>query len=249
MERPFGISNSYRWTHPKGERMTEYFFSHIEESETIRIVSGEASLDIIERCEDTLWKAYDEKGATIKVLVGPVISVSGDFFGGRSRGNPYLRLAEKSALSLYTAPMRQIRHLTILGERRVLVESYHECLAPPSERESFMIDNPDVAQKCAYDFDIDLEAFQSQEIRGSFSSPKNILCLTRDEICKIKEVLTDPAIAIDLLEFNSLTYHTIMNIIQSPGRLYDFLNFDKTVTLLKYFGLFKPDMVLGTNGS
>jgi hypothetical protein len=229
----------------KQREIMEQFLSDIKERETIRITSGEAFFEITKKDEKLLWEAYEKKGATIKVLAGPVICISNNFSEKRSEGNAYLRLAEKSALTIYPAPLRQIRHSRILGERKVLVEDYHESLIPLEERSYKIIDDPCVAKKCADDFDTKIEVFQSKGIMGTFSNHFNILCLTEEEIRRLKETLLDPAIAIDFLGLDPLTFHTIVEIVGDTGRLFDFLTFDKTVDLLKKLKIFQPDMILG----
>ena len=223
----------------------DFLLRDIQERETVRIISGEANPEIITaEQEEALLDAFETKEAIIKVIAGPVICVKPDSNGERSNGNPYLRLAHRSVLTVYPARLRLIRHLRIFGERKVLLENYHESLAPPSERKTEEIMNHDVAQKCAYDFELDIQLFQNKRTNGNSTDSNKVLCLTKEEIGRVKETLQDPEVAINLVGIESSTFYTITSMLCRPGMLFDFLTFEKAQKILQKLNMFQPHMVV-----
>jgi hypothetical protein len=122
------------------------------------------------------------------------------------------------------------------------VESYHESLAPFTERKNEEYVNHDIVQKCAYDFEVDIQVFQNQRTNGNSCGTKKVLCLTKEEIGMVKEALQDPEIAINLAGIAPSTFSTITNILRRPGMLFDFLTLDNSKKIFQKFNMFQPQM-------
>lgn len=100
----------------------------LREGETLRIVSGSANWRVFNEVGDVLSAAHDQKGVTIKAIVGPVLSVD------PQNDNALIELAERKNIRLYVDKMPRFHHYRVYGTRKVWEESHHQPLEPFDQR-------------------------------------------------------------------------------------------------------------------
>jgi hypothetical protein len=147
----------------------------VQPRDVIRIVSGEAFYKLVSDLEKPLLDAK-RKGATIKIIAGPIISVD-----EKNKSNIILELAEKKALELWISPFRQLSHYRIIGQRLVFKENYHYPLSEDRHGE-YIYDQFAVA-KYIYEFENLIKYLSMRK----YANRKMIITKTDVEIIKLRQ--------------------------------------------------------------
>lgn len=178
---------------------------------SLKVMAGEASWPCMDVIECFLLQAYPYSDIKeISWIVGPIISVN------NNGGNALMRLAKKGRIILYIDKVRALQHFRIMepenGNPYVFCEEYHE---PLEGRKGEEIKSPRRVSSFLNEFDVVVNKLNLKKYTSD--NPEGLIKMTIGEIKKLKRILEENEISINVLD--SKTIEKIIEVFNIKEQL------------------------------